>query len=356
MVLTSRWPDRLLDWFARQRRQMPWRDDPSPYNVWISEVMLQQTRVSVAVPYFNRFIAAFPNVYALAKARLEDVLVIWEGLGYYSRARHIHAAASQIVGKYNGALPQSFRDWIELPGIGTYTAAAIASIAYGEKVPAVDGNVLRVMSRFLGQKYVVSNTASIRKVIAVLRPVIEAVNPSLFNQALMETGAMICLPRNPRCRHCALAPECFAFRTDQVHEFPLKKSGKVAPHHFEIAAVIRKRGNVLISKTYRDNMLRGLSEFPRLEVKNPYNIKNDFSLLVLKETGLSVGSAAPLLTIRHAYSHFAVTVHVFECQWIKGVLKSGLRGRFRWIGAQMFDKIPMSRVSRRICASLKENA
>lgn len=356
MTLNSKWPNKLEKWFAEQQRDMPWRENPSPYNVWISEVMLQQTRVAAVIPFFERFTARFPNVQALAKARLEDVLLIWEGLGYYSRARNIHAAARQIVGESGGRLPQSFLEWLELPGIGPYTAAAIASIAFGEKVPAVDGNVLRVMSRFLGKRFVVSDTASIKKITAFLKPVMEKVTPSFFNQALMETGALICLPRNPRCHHCALAEDCFAFRTDRVKEFPLKKRGRIPPHQVEVAGVIQKNGKFLICKTYRGKMLQGLWEFPRFQVAKHNNTKNGVMALLRRETGLSVGSVSPLMKLRHAYSHFIVTVHVFSCQWVAGILKSGVRDRSRWMDIPAMNRIPMSRVSRRIFHPLKEEA
>lgn len=355
VMLNSRWPDKLETWFAAQRRDMPWRDNPSLYNVWISEVMLQQTRVTAVIPYFERFIERFPNVQALAKARIDDILMLWEGLGYYSRAKNIHAAARQIVAKSSG-LPQSFLEWIELPGIGPYTAAAIASIALGEKVPAVDGNVLRVMSRFLGRRYIVSDAASMNKIREFLKPFMESVNPSVFNQALMETGAMICLPRNPRCDCCALVEDCFAHRMGRIKEFPLKKRGKMPPHHVEVAGVICRKAKLLVCKSYRGKMLHGLWEFPRYQVKNHDKARYGIASLMLRETGLSVGSVSPLITLSHAYSHFSVTVHVFSCQWIAGTLKSGLRASSRWISPSTLNQIPMSRVSRRICSSLKKGS
>lgn len=206
------WADRLLHWFTINRRPMPWRDDPSPYKVWVSEVMLQQTQVATVIPYFERFIRRFPDVQTLAEADPQDVLKHWEGLGYYSRARHLQAAARLIAGDLNGCFPASATAWQTLPGIGDYTAAAIASITLGEPVPAIDGNVLRVMSRRLGIRKTVTLPAVRETIRATLVRPLQTADPSSFNQALMELGALVCRPKKPPCEDCPLNADCIAFR------------------------------------------------------------------------------------------------------------------------------------------------
>jgi A/G-specific adenine glycosylase len=206
----------LLEWFIKNQRPMPWRDDPQPYYVWLSEVMLQQTQVETVIPYFQRFVQAFPDVQALAAAEQQTVLKRWEGLGYYARARHLHKAAQAVVEQYNGELPQNVHDLQKLPGFGPYTAAAVSSIAFDQPVPVVDGNVLRVGCRFWGIATDIRHPRARTELQSRLQPFVSAMSPGVFNQALMELGALICRPQSPRCHGCPLAADCVAYQNRRV--------------------------------------------------------------------------------------------------------------------------------------------
>ena len=228
------WVHLLLAWYGRHRRALPWRDEPTAYRVWISEIMLQQTRVAAVRPYFVRFLERFPTLRALAAADQQDVLKAWEGLGYYSRARNLHKAAQQVV-QAGGTIPGTSAKLARLPGIGPYTAAAIASIAFGEATPVVDGNVLRVVARHRGLR---DDIAAMRTRDLVRASLLDAIalagDPSSFNQAMMELGALVCTPRSPRCGECPLAGDCRALAEDAVDVLPVKRKRKAVPH-YEIA-------------------------------------------------------------------------------------------------------------------------
>ena len=313
--------------------------------------MLQQTRVSTVVPYFNRFVKRFPDVHALAMAKLEDALLVWEGLGYYARVKHLHEAARLIAGKNGGELPKTSRDWMTLPGIGPYTAAAIASISSGERVPAVDGNVLRVMSRFRGNVAFATRSSAIRNIQEMLSPMIRSVNPSHFNQALMEIGATLCLPRKTKCHLCPLKYECISFRKNGINLCPVKREKEAVPHYQEVAGAISKNGRYLIVNKYRGNMLHGLWEFPRLRVDGNIDSRMAAKAL-LSYTGLHSGSINHVISFKHAYSHFCVTVNAFSCTWRRGSVKTILNRCARWAPLSEIEKIPMSTVSRRIFLTL----
>ena len=215
---------RLLAWYRRHQRQLPWRDDPSPYRVWVSEIMLQQTRVVAVQPYFARFLDRFPSLKSLAAADQEEVLKVWEGLGYYSRARNLHRAARQVVAERGGRMPATSVELAELPGVGPYTAAAIASIAFGEATPVVDGNVLRVVARHRAWREDIAAVRTRNRVRASLEEAIAVSgDPSSFNQAMMELGALVCTPRQPQCGVCPLAGDCRALAEDLVAELPVKR-------------------------------------------------------------------------------------------------------------------------------------
>lgn len=253
----------LLDWFDRHRREMPWRDEPSPYKVWISEIILQQTRVEQGTPYFHRFIERFPSVQRLAEASQDEVLRLWQGLGYYSRARNLHKAAKAIIEK--GSFPQSAAEWKNLPGVGDYTANAISSIAFGEPVPAVDGNVMRVLTRFNGWHDDISSQQTYRKIRAMAEMVMPANRPGDFNQALMELGALVCTPRQPDCNDCPLLNGCIAAKTSTTHLLPVKskvqKSSKRYLHYYFLA----NDNGIWIRKRTGKDIWNSLYELPLIE-------------------------------------------------------------------------------------------
>jgi A/G-specific adenine glycosylase len=306
----SRSPDfrilgrKIVSWFAANARDLPWRRTRDPYAVWISEVMLQQTQVKTVIPYWERWMKLFPDVEALAKAGEEKVLKAWEGLGYYSRARNLQKAARKIVLENRGEFPRAFRDVLDLPGIGRYTAGAICSIAFGEKTPILDGNVARVLARL----FLISGSMKERQTLDELwhlstKLVENSTNSSGLNQGLMELGATVCLPRQPHCPECPLKSECRARLTRRVEEFPNRKEKQTMRQRQFVAMIVQKNGSVLVRKRAADLVNAGLWEFPNLEIP----LGDDAKEAVLR-FGLE---CEPLATIKHTITTNRITLRAF---------------------------------------------
>ena len=331
---------------------MPWRSDPSPYKVWISEIMLQQTQVVTVIPYFDRFVARFPSFAALAAADQQEVLKLWEGLGYYSRARNLHKAAQVIVEEHGGKPPWTADGLRALPGIGAYTAAAIASIAFGEPVPSVDGNVLRVCSRLWGIDTPMRDKALADDVRTRLTPLIRMVNPSHFNQAMMETGALICKPRNPVCGGCLLSRYCVAFKAGRTGELPVVEKAAKVPHYRIAVGVIWKKGRILIARRAEKQMLGGLWEVPGGKQKKGETLERTALREIEEETGLTVRGGKSYATVKHAYSHFKVTMTAFRCEWVSGRAVPKASVELKWIPPVELANYPMPRANRRIAEAV----
>jgi A/G-specific adenine glycosylase len=346
------WPRQLVRWFEREHRPMPWRSDPSPYKVWISEIMLQQTQVVTVIPYFDRFVTRFPSFKVLAQADLQEVLKLWEGLGYYSRARNLHQAARSIVETYGGKPPRTAESLRELPGIGAYTAAAIASIAFGEPVPSVDGNVLRVCSRLWGIDTPMRDKALADDVRARLTPLIRTVNPSHFNQAMMETGALICKPHTPHCGQCLLSRHCVAFKKKLTAVLPVVEKAAKVPRYRVAVGVIWKKGRLLIARRRENQMLGGLWEFPGGKLQKGETPEQAVTREIKEETGLVVRVGAAYATVNHAYSHFKITLTAFRCEWVSGRAHPKASEELKWIAPGELSDYPMPRANRRIAASV----
>lgn len=256
----------LLHWYKENRREMPWRKEASPYHVWVSEIMLQQTRIEAVIGYYDRFLKQLPDVAALAAAPEEQILKLWEGLGYYNRVRNMQKAAKIMVECYDGRLPADYDLLLDLPGIGSYTAGAIASISYGIAVPAVDGNVLRVVMRFLGCRDDISRQAVKKKLECSLRQVMPEQEPGRFNEALMELGEIICIPNGtPHCEKCPLAEQCVAGQKDLFRELPVKTQKKGRRTEKRTVLFIENDGLTAIRKRPESGLLAGLWEFPSLD-------------------------------------------------------------------------------------------
>ncbi|HUF89053.1 MAG TPA: A/G-specific adenine glycosylase [Gemmatimonadota bacterium] len=297
-------PRALLEWFDGARRDMPWRRDRDPYRVWVSEVMLQQTRVEAVVPYFERWMRRFPDLDALAGADVDEVLAEWEGLGYYSRARNLHAAARIVRDDMDGAIPDT-RDGLKaLPGVGDYTSGAVASIAFGRQEPAVDGNARRVLSRLFD--VAAPTPAAVRERAASLMP---AVRPGDFNQALMELGATICKLRAPRCAECPVAPWCLALARGTVAERPGRSRRPAVPtFDVGVAVAVSPGGRALLVRRAEDGMLGGLWEFPgRVAEGEPAAA----AARALAPLAPGARLARPLATVDHLYSHRRHLYHAF---------------------------------------------
>ncbi|TRW26619.1 A/G-specific adenine glycosylase [Flavobacterium zepuense] len=258
----------LINWYLQNKRDLPWRKTPQPYPVWLSEIMLQQTRVAQGLPYFLKFIDAFPTVHDMAAAHEEQVLKLWQGLGYYSRARNLHATAKQVAFDMGGNFPNSYAGLLKLKGVGDYTAAAIASISYGEAVPVVDGNVYRVLSRVFGVETDISSSGAKKEFTALAASLMPKKQASEFNQAIMEFGALQCVPKNPNCSVCIFNRDCVAFLTGKVNQLPVKlKKTKVTNRFFNYLIIKDANGNTLINRRGDKGIWHGLYEFPVVETE-----------------------------------------------------------------------------------------
>jgi A/G-specific adenine glycosylase len=293
----------LQEWFSGNARILPWREEPTPYYVWISEIMLQQTRVEAVKPYFERFIQALPDVEALAVCPEDKLLKLWEGLGYYNRVRNLNTAAKQIMEEYGGVIPDEYGELLKLKGIGHYTAGAIASIAYGKPVPAVDGNVLRVLSRVTADDSDIMKQSVRTHMEDRLRELMEQdarLVPSAFNQALMELGAMVCVPNGePHCDACPWYALCVARKTDRIAELPVKKKAKERRIEKKTVLVIRDGERVALGKRPAKGLLAGLYELPNV----PGHLDTEETLAFLKAQGFWPIRIQPLPAAKHIFSH-----------------------------------------------------
>ncbi len=340
---------RLLSWYKENKRILPWRGNRDPYAVWVSEIMLQQTRVETVLPYFKSWMKQFPTLHALASASERDVLNAWEGLGYYSRARNFHKAVEIVVENYGGKLPRDVNELRKLPGIGRYTAGALASILYGMDEPALDGNLKRVYARLFDVKKPVNSTEGEKILWQLARENLPKGKAAEFNQALMDLGAMVCLPRIPRCEVCPLVRDCKANARGTQHLRPVRMARKAVPHHIHAAAVVVKSGKVLLAQRPMKGLLAGMWEFPNVRVKGDSAAGLASALKVAYSLKVRVKrSANPFLIVEHAYSHFKVTVNAFHCE----AQSVGTRNNLRWVSLKDLDDYPMGKVDREIAKTL----
>lgn len=266
--------DKIVKWYENNKRQLPWRETKDPYKIWLSEVILQQTRVIQGLPYYLRFIEKFPTVDALAAASEQDVLRLWQGLGYYTRARNLHKCAREVVAKHQSSFPSTFEELKKLSGIGDYTAAAIASISYKKKVAVVDGNVFRVLSRVFGLDDEINSPEGKRSFTALANTLIGSDNPDIHNQAMMEFGALYCTPKSPSCPQCVFRDGCFAANKNLQHFLPVKAKNKKQRKRYFYYFVIRKGGSVLMKKREGKDIWNGLYDFYQIESQKPGKLES----------------------------------------------------------------------------------
>jgi len=306
----------LIHWYLQNKRDLPWRKTSGAYPVWLSEIMLQQTRVAQGLPYFLRFIEAFPTVQDMADAPEEQVLKLWQGLGYYSRARNLHATAKQVSFEMGGNFPDSYAGLLKLKGVGDYTAAAIASISYGETVPVVDGNVYRVLSRVFGVDTDISSGGAKKQFTALAASLMPKDNASDFNQAMMEFGALQCVPKSPDCSVCIFNSECVAFNTGRVGQLPVKlKKTKVTNRYFNYLVIKDNRGYSVVQKRTSKGIWHNLYEFPLLETESLLT-EDETRVLISKFEGLGFTPKNVSLlnadVIVHKLSHQHLYVRFWE--------------------------------------------
>jgi A/G-specific adenine glycosylase len=304
----------LLRWYDAGRRDLPWRGSRDAYAIWVSEVMLQQTRVETVRERWPRFLARFSDLGSLARATEAEVLKEWEGLGYYARARNLRRAARALAAEGHKRLPRSAAELIGLPGFGPYTAAAVASIAFGEAAAVVDGNVTRVLARFLGERREAGGAAVRRRVREAAASWLDARRPGDWNQALMDLGALVCVPRAPRCGECPIASGCDARARGDAAGLPRKRARRAVPHHDIAAGLLWRNGRVLIARRPSEGLLGGLWEFPGGKRRPGESLEEACRREVREETGLDAECVSTFLAIEHAYTHFRITLHLFHCR------------------------------------------
>lgn len=304
----------LIKWYLNNKRDLPWRRTTDPYHIWLSEIMLQQTRVEQGLPYYLSFIKAFPSVFDLAQASQEKVLKLWQGLGYYSRARNLHTTAKFVAYELNGVFPDNYKGLRKLKGVGDYTASAVASICYNEAVPVVDGNVYRVLSRFFDIETPINSTAGIKEFKMLAEELLDREQPSLFNQGLMEFGALHCKPRNPLCETCPFNNTCLALKQDKIRELPVKlKKLKVKKRYFNYLVFSSEENRTLLQQRKGKGIWEGLYEFPLIETEEPVKAEIFISEEKIKEkTGVAAldivlfneKAVVHKLSHQHIYTHF----------------------------------------------------
>lgn len=341
---------RILDWYGLYHRDLPWRRTKDPYAIWVSEIMLQQTQVDTVIPYFQRFIDRFPSVEALAKASLEEVLKVWENMGYYTRARHLHEAAREILLCHDGRVPNSEEELRSLPGVGAYTAGAILSLAFGERVPAVDGNVRRVLSRLCYITDPLEKPKTQKAIYAIAEVMVPERNAADFNQGLMELGALVCSPRDPSCSTCPVKAHCLALKRHKVNCVPLRSRKVVIPHKHMTAAVFNGKtgGRVLIVRRPPHGLLGGLWKFPGGEKRAGESLGEALERTVAEEVGIVADPGREIASVKHAYTHFRVTMHVFQCHGKRGRPKALGCDQWKWIRPKEIQAYPFSKVDRKV--------
>lgn len=346
----------LLEWYSKNARKLPWRSRQSAYRTWVSEIMLQQTQVDTVIPYFTRWMEIFPDIPTLAAADEQDVLSLWEGLGYYSRARNLHKASKIIVSEMGGQLPELVEELQKLPGIGPYTAGAIASIAFGMDVPAVDGNIRRVLSRVFDVREPARSTQGSKTLWALAEENLPEGKASDYIQAMMDLGATICTPKNPDCEHCPIAEHCMARRLGVQEERPVKLPRKRVPHLTVTAAVIRRDGKVLLAKRPAGGLLGGMWEFPggTLEEKD-LDLPACLEREILEELGVTVRVGDTFGTYQHAYTHFKISLTAFLCDLSQDEYPQALESdELAWVSMESLADYPMGKVDRLIALRLVE--
>ena len=317
----------LIAWYLNNKRDLPWRHTSNPYLIWLSEIMLQQTRVAQGMPYYFAFTEAFPTVFELANASEEQVLKLWQGLGYYSRARNLHKTAQMVAFDFNGTFPASYTDLLKLKGIGEYTAAAIASFSYNEPVPVVDGNVFRVLSRYFDIETDIANGSAKKEFSTLAYELMPKDNPAIFNQAIMEFGALQCIPENPHCQICPLNFGCLALKLKKVNQLPVKsKKAKAKNRFFNYLVFLDVNGNTIISKRSGKGIWHNLYEFPLIETENEAGFG-----FICEQIGQKKFTANEIISIEeynvisqiHKLTHQHLHIKFWKIK-VSGMLENGL--------------------------------
>lgn len=346
--------EQLLSWFTQHQRDLPWRRTYDPYQVWISEIMLQQTQVKTVLPYFDRWMNALPTIEAVAHAPEDFLLKLWEGLGYYSRARNIQKAARQILEHHGGNFPSHYNDILKLPGIGRYTAGAIASIAFNQEAPIVDGNIIRLIARLLNRK---ENTKD-PQILAQIWEQSEAWIPKGqardFNQSMMELGALICTPKNPDCGRCPVQSHCEAYAAGTISEIP-NRGVKAEKIPLQVAVAILESSNkIFIQKRGHKGLMAGLWEFPGGKIEPHEQPEEAVKRELLEELGIQIGAAQPFMRIKHAYTRYVVDLHCFRATPSTEKFSLQAAVESKWVTVDELSKFAFPAANVKIIQALKK--
>lgn len=343
----------LLAWWDTGHADLPWRRTRDPYAIWISEVMLQQTQIKTVIPYYERWMAQFPTVADLAAAPLENVLKAWEGLGYYSRARNLHAAAQQVVEQFGGRLPHSAEMLRTLKGIGPYTAGAIASIAFDAHEPVVDGNVMRVLTRLFDNADNIAEKQTQKWLWRVSAELLPTTRCGDYNQALMELGQQICTTANPTCHYCPLNAQCVARAQGTQLERPVRPPRKKTPHHAVVAAVIRNSdAQLLMLQRPLNGLLGGLWEFPNYMLPVGSSPEQTLAEEATRQLNVQLAELQPLTTVKHAYTHFRITMHAYTAMANNGGVPNDVV--HQWVDLSQIEQLPLPVTAQKIVKSLAQ--
>jgi A/G-specific adenine glycosylase len=342
----------LLRWYANTKRDLPWRRANDPYRILVVEYMSQQTQMDRVLRYYERFLKQFPTVRALARASTQRLLKAWEGLGYYTRARNLQAAARQIVREFGGQVPADYDTLLTLPGCGPYTAAAVASIAFNQPVPGLDGNAIRVLCRLFGIWDDPRQQTTRERLRALAQELIPKGQAREFNQALMELGALVCTPQSPRCEVCCWNFACEARKLPSPTALPVKAPRRAIPHYEIVIGIVWKDGRVLIAQRQNEGLLGGFWEFPGGKREPDESLRRGCAREIEEEVGVRVRVGRQLTTINHAYSHFRITMHVFECQHISGEPRPLACQQVRWVAPPHLYRYPFPAANKTLIEEL----
>ncbi|MCB9727798.1 MAG: A/G-specific adenine glycosylase [Deltaproteobacteria bacterium] len=340
---------RLSAWYHTRARRLPWRDQPTPYRVWVSEIMLQQTQVATVLPYFERFVAALPDIESLARADEPTVLGLWAGLGYYRRARFLHRAAREVVARHGGRLPASATDLRALPGVGAYTAAAIASVAFGLPEAVVDGNVIRVLSRLVALPQLTDTAPGQRALQAVADALLDRSDPSSHNQAMMELGALVCSPRGPDCATCPLSPSCAARAAGTQERYPRKRA-RTPPQKVRACCGLAtdEAGRLLMARRPAGVLLGGLWELPGGELTPETSPQRSLQAHLHERLGLDAEIGRRLGVVEHVFSHRHLTLDIYAVPAARGALTPAWYDECAFLDAADRARVPRSRLTDKV--------
>ena len=345
----------LLAWYGEQGRDLPWRRSRDPYVIWISEIMLQQTQVKTVIPYYQRWLETFPTVQALAQADQQTVLKAWEGLGYYARARNLHKTAQLIVERHDGVFPQGLEDAIALPGIGRTTAGGILSAAYNLPVAILDGNVKRVLARLVALPK--PTAKALNELWQLSEQILDPQQPRDFNQAIMDLGATLCTRHRPACLLCPWQNHCAAYRQNLQSELPMTESRAPLPHkHIGVAVIHGNDGRILIDRRKQEGLLGGLWEFPGGKIEPNESVEDCIVREIKEELGIDIEVNDRLITVNHAYSHFKVTLNVYNCAHLNGEPQPIECDEIKWVTLDEIDGYPFPKANGQIIDALKSYA